>query len=92
MTFKIALRKYSQNFDLPCEQKIGLEELFGSKHLKMRRNADYFGCEVGLEFLGGLKPWSNKADKFAGNFAEEFAEKFADNFPKIRQLGSRDLS
>ena len=46
----------------------------GVKHLNLERNA---------ELLGGLKPWGNKAEKFAGIIAEEFAEKVVGNSPKM---------
>ena len=45
--------------------------------MKLERNADNFGQQF---FLGGLKPWRNKAEKTS---LEKVAEKFAGNFPKI---------
>ena len=46
------------------------------------------GVNFGREFFGGrgLKPWRNKAEKFAGKKSlEEFAERFAGKSPKFRQ-------
>ena len=50
----------SHDFGLPCKQKISVNK-FGFEKVKLERNADDFGRESG----GGLKPWKNKAEKFA---------------------------
>ena len=45
------------------------------------------GANLGREFfLGGLKPWRNKAEKSVDkNSLTTLAEKVAGNFPKIRR-------
>ena len=50
------------------------------KDVKLERNADNLGVNFRYEiFGGGLKHWSNKAEKIA----EKIAENFAGNFPKM---------
>ena len=50
------------------------------------RNADNFGCDLGVNFLGGpSKPWRNKAEKFAGTINRRTRWEFASNIPKICQ-------
>ena len=47
---------------VPRKQKIGVKTKIVFKKVKLEKNADNFGREY---WGGGLKPWKNKADKFA---------------------------
>ena len=53
------------NLGFPHKQNIGMKNV-GFEKVKLERNADNSGREFWARiFCGGLKPWKNKAEKFA---------------------------
>ena len=69
----------------PLRRKL-VRNIFWLKNLKLVRNADNF---LGLDFLGGLKPWRKRFVGKSFGFTKEFAEKFVGDFLKKSQANEK---